>query len=109
MRKPRFNSMIGAAVILALCVSTNLVSCSSPTTHVKTVTRVVPQPAVQVVTAPTSAPADTNNQPVAPPATAVQNDYRIQPLDTVQISVFNEPDLSVSRRVSPQGYITYPL
>lgn len=45
----------------------------------------------------------TNKQP------AVQNDYRIQPLDTIQISVFNEADLSVQRRVSPQGSITYPL
>ena len=40
---------------------------------------------------------------------SVQNDYRIQPLDTIDISVFNETDLSVQRRVSPQGYITYPL
>jgi polysaccharide export outer membrane protein len=39
----------------------------------------------------------------------VQNDFRIQPLDMIQISVFNEADLSVQRRVSPQGFITYPL
>ena len=45
----------------------------------------------------------TNNQSLA------QNDYHIQPLDTIQVSVFNEADLSVQRRVSPQGYITYPL
>ena len=36
-------------------------------------------------------------------------DYRIQPLDTIDISVFNETDLSVQKRVSPQGFITYPM
>jgi len=37
------------------------------------------------------------------------SDYRIQPLDTLQINVFNEPDLSVKTRVSTQGMINYPM
>jgi polysaccharide export outer membrane protein len=38
-----------------------------------------------------------------------QSDYRIQPLDTIQINVFNEAELSIKSRVSAQGMINYPL
>jgi polysaccharide export outer membrane protein len=37
------------------------------------------------------------------------SDYRIQPLDTIQINVFNEAELSIKSRVSAQGMINYPL
>jgi polysaccharide export outer membrane protein len=35
--------------------------------------------------------------------------HRIQPQDTLQITVFNELDLSLKATVSPQGTINYPL
>lgn len=38
-----------------------------------------------------------------------QTDYRIGPEDVIQISVYEEPDLSLEIRVSADGHITYPL
>lgn len=89
-----------AGVVMDLLFCVVLASCSSPTTRVRTITPASPQ------AAPITAPAI---QPTTSKQSFVQNDYHIQPLDTIQISVFNEADLSVQRRVSPQGYITYPL
>lgn len=89
------------ALGLLLCLA--LISCSSTTTQVQTVTPGVPR----LPQAAISVPQDT--QPAADKPSPVQNDYRIQPLDTIDISVFNEADLSVQKRVSPQGYINYPL
>ena len=42
-------------------------------------------------------------------ATPSHTDYRIHPLDTIQINVFNEANLSVKARVSTQGTINCPL
>jgi polysaccharide export outer membrane protein len=89
------------ALCLLLCLA--LTSCSSTTTQVHTVTSPAPQLSQQPPSAPHETFSATNKLPF------VQNDYRIQPLDTIDISVFNETDLSVQRRVSPQGYINYPM
>ncbi|MEX0330149.1 MAG: polysaccharide biosynthesis/export family protein [Puniceicoccaceae bacterium] len=35
--------------------------------------------------------------------------YRMQPGDTVQVTVFNEPDLAVSQKLDPGGVIIVPL
>ena len=91
----------GWALGLLLCLS--LSSCSSTTTQFQTITPAVPQVSQRTPSAPSETVSSTNK------SADVQNDYRIQPLDTIQISVFNEADLSVQRRVSPQGSITYPL
>jgi len=91
----------GLALGLVLCLA--LVSCSSTTTQFRTITPAAPQAQRGVPSIP------PDPQPAANKPSPVQNDYRIQPLDTIDISVFNEADLSVQRRVSPQGYITYPL
>jgi polysaccharide export outer membrane protein len=45
----------------------------------------------------------------APVSVSSPSDYRIKPLDTLQINVFNEPDLSVKEHVSAQGMMNYPL
>lgn len=37
------------------------------------------------------------------------SEYKIQPLDTIQVTVFNEPNLSLKARVSGQSTINYPL
>ena len=42
-------------------------------------------------------------------AASSASDYRIQPLDTIQINVFNEAELSIKSRVSAQGMINYPM
>jgi protein involved in polysaccharide export with SLBB domain len=97
MALPRMRWAIG----LLLCLV--LASCSSTTTRVQTITPAAPQPSQRAPGVPAETVAATN-KPLS-----VQNDYRIQPLDTIDISVFNEPDLSVQRRVSAQGYITYPM
>ncbi len=39
----------------------------------------------------------------------VTAEYRIQPFDTLQITVFQEPDLTQKAKVSQQGKISYPL
>jgi protein involved in polysaccharide export with SLBB domain len=91
----------GWALGLLFCLA--LASCSSTTTQVHTVTPSMPQLSQRTPSTPSEVLSGAN-KPLA-----VQNDYRIQPLDTIQISVFNEADLSVQRRVSPQGSITYPL
>jgi protein involved in polysaccharide export with SLBB domain len=48
------------------------------------------------------------------PAVAATNpaptpEYKVQPFDTLQFTVFQEADLSVKVKVTPQGNITYPL
>src|ERR1019366_5394634 len=91
----------GMALGVLLCLA--LISCSSTTTQMRTVTPAAPQ----LPPGTTGIPHDA--QSAANKPSPVQNDYRIQPLDTIQVSVFNEADLSVQRRVSPQGHITYPL
>jgi polysaccharide export outer membrane protein len=58
--------------------------------------------------------ACTSPYPAAPPQTvaAVSEtapDYKIGPLDTVQVYVRNEPDLSVTVPVRPDGRISTPL
>ena len=62
-------------------------------------------------TDPGAQPVVAGNPAQSGRATGVSSpsDYRIQSLDTVQINVFNEPDLSVKARVSAQGMINYPL
>lgn len=92
---------MGWSLGLLLCLA--LASCSSTTTRVQTVAPSAPQLSQGPLSDPPSSLSAINR-----PA-SVQNDYRIQPLDTIDISVFNEADLSVQRRVSPQGYVTYPL
>jgi protein involved in polysaccharide export with SLBB domain len=48
--------------------------------------------------------------PSTSPGTGAQRGARlIQPLDTLDIKVFNEPDLSVKVAISQEGSITYPL
>jgi protein involved in polysaccharide export with SLBB domain len=90
-------------IVLGLLLCLALISCRSATTQVRTVTSAAPQlPQVAPGVPPDAQPAANKPSPV-------QNDYRIQPLDTIDVSVFNEADLTVQKRVSPQGYITYPM
>jgi protein involved in polysaccharide export with SLBB domain len=91
----------GMALGLLLCLA--LTSCGSTTTQVRTVAPAAPQFSQGTVDLPAGAQPAANKPPTA------QIDYRIQPLDTIDISVFNEADLSVQRRVSPQGFIIYPM
>ncbi len=97
LRKP---TVVGVAVSLGLCLGlascTGLQSTSSHTIR-RTAPGDVPQPLAKAT------PFQTGH------AASVPTDYRIQPLDTIQINVFNEPDLSVKARVSAQGMINYPL
>jgi polysaccharide biosynthesis/export protein len=49
-------------------------------------------------------------QPAAAPANATDADlYRIGPGDTVRITVYQSPDLSLEARVTETGVISYPL
>ena len=52
---------------------------------------------------------DRTNLPAPVGLTGGAVEYRIQPFDTLQITVFQEPDLSVKSRVSAAGTINYPL
>ena len=89
-------------VVVSLGLCLGLVSCTGPQS---TSRHAVSQPA----------PADVEQKLAS--ATALQTaiatssltDYRIHPLDTIQINVFNEANLSVKAHVSTQGTINYPL
>ncbi|MGM9487197.1 polysaccharide export protein EpsE [Ideonella sp. YS5] len=49
-------------------------------------------------------------QPPAPPPAAIDTDlYRIGPGDTVRITVYQSPDLTLEARVTEAGVISYPL
>ena len=61
-------------------------------------------------TAPVTFRSPARTDLIAPAALATGAvDYRIQPFDTLQITVFQEADLSVKARVSAAGTINYPL
>jgi len=62
------------------------------------------RPAAAAQTAPAPAPA-----PAPAAAAAVSPDYRIGPGDTLQIFVFQNPELSVTVPVRPDGKISTPL
>ena len=90
--------------MLGLISCLTLTSCSSETVQVRPVTSSKTQ-----VSREKASSSPSNTRPVTNVPLATDNDYRIQPLDTIQITVFNEPDLSVKVRVSAQGSINYPL
>ena len=92
----RANSILGLASFLVFA------SVSSDITQAHAATPAETSPQRETVT---NSPA---SQPVTN-ASAADNGYRIQSLDTIQINVFGEPDLSVRVRVSSQGNINYPL
>src|ERR1017187_5848297 len=95
---PRKAGLARAGMALGVLLCLALISCSPTTTQVRTVTPAAPQLPLGTAGIPHDA------QPAANKPSPAQNDYRIQPLDTIQVSVFNEADLSVQRRVSPQGH-----
>jgi polysaccharide export outer membrane protein len=57
----------------------------------------------------TSAPTQAVNKPVPPQEQGTQSDYIIGADDTLHISVWKEPDLSVTLPVRPDGKISMPL
>jgi len=70
-------------------------------------------PAQSSAQTPSNAPASSKvgvaQQPEAPVVSPVTGAYVLHPADAIQISVFNEPDLSVSVRLNADGTIMYPL
>jgi polysaccharide export outer membrane protein len=63
-----------------------------------------------VATSGTAAGAPQQARPAQPAlATAPAQDYLLGPGDTIKITVFQNPDLSLETRVSENGTITYPL
>src|SRR3989339_370278 len=50
-----------------------------------------------------------NNTPSSPRLNSLPKEYRINPLDLIEISVYQEPDLDKAIRVSQDGYISFPL
>jgi polysaccharide export outer membrane protein len=61
---------------------------------------------VRAATAPSPA---TAAQPAAAPSVAVPDQYRIGAGDTLHITVYQSPDLSLDARVNEAGVISYPL
>lgn len=60
-------------------------------------------------TAPAAPAAQQQAAPQGTPAASVGPSYRLAPGDTVKISVFQAPELSVETRLTEAGSISYPL
>lgn len=85
--------------------------CAS--THAHPSTAIVSAVATPVV-APDAQPAALSEPVMAPainpvPASSSIEAYQIQPEDILQLSVYQEPDLTTRSRVSSSGQITVPL
>jgi polysaccharide export outer membrane protein len=65
-------------------------------------------PAKPAPAAPASVAAPVSTAPAAP-VVAVPDQYRIGPGDTLHITVYQSPDLSLDVRVNEAGDISYPL
>lgn len=70
---------------------------------------VLAPPLLAQAPAPAAPPAATPAPPVAPAVSAVSADYLIGPGDTLQIFVWQNPELSVTVPVRPDGRISMPL
>ncbi len=74
------------------------------------VTPVVPPVAAPAAPGAVSSPVTSGTAiPAASGGAAVSQDYRLGPGDSIQIQVYQSPDLSVEARVSEGGVISYPL
>lgn len=62
-----------------------------------------------LVTAACVASASVEAQTAAPPQAAIAAQYRLALGDTIRITVFQVPDLSLEARVTEAGVISYPL
>jgi polysaccharide biosynthesis/export protein len=63
-----------------------------------------------IVSAQTSKPPNTAvSGAAASSATAVAPDYRLGPGDSIKVTVYQNPDLTVETRVSESGSVNYPL
>ena len=49
------------------------------------------------------------NQPPAPPISSAANDYVLTSSDTLEMSIFREPDLTTKSRVASDGTVQLPL
>ena len=65
--------------------------------------------AAPVVTVPRAGTAPAAPAPAVAPAAAVTEQYRIGAGDTLHITVYQSPDLSLDARVNEAGDISYPL
>jgi polysaccharide biosynthesis/export protein len=86
-------------ISLVFCVG--VVSCADTYSSSQVIRRRAPSEAQ-------SADIGKSSQP-APVSASSASDYHIRTLDSLQINVFNEPDLSVKVRVNSQGMINYPM
>jgi polysaccharide biosynthesis/export protein len=59
--------------------------------------------------APQAAKSDDKKPAPQPPASAVNEEYRVGPGDKLRIEVYKDPQLSQSVQVRPDGKITLPL
>jgi len=85
---------------LGLCLA--LVSCTGPSAgNHRTVSDFVAADEPQTLANTTAAGTTL--------ASSSPSDYRLHPLDTIEINVFNEANLSVKAHISAQGTINYPL
>ena len=67
------------------------------------------QTGVVVTPVPAAGAASVGPTAAAAAAAAVNAEYKLGPGDTIRVSVFQNPDLSVETRVSENGTVNYPL
>jgi polysaccharide export outer membrane protein len=88
-----------ASLVLSACTSSSGGSSAGPQAS-----------AVSFQTTASTAPAAASSAVAGAPAgAAVSGDYRIGPLDVIDVSVFQVPDLSRTVQVTANGQVTLPL
>ena len=94
--------MLVGVVVSSLGLCLTLASCAGPSAQShRTISDFVAADGPQT---PANATAAQTTR-----ASSGPHDYRLHPLDTIQINVFNEENLSVKARISAHGTINYPL
>lgn len=107
--KFRVTRILYALVVLAI---TNASAQSPGSLPVPTAPSPRPEPRVQESSTPKQAsPKEepASNQPSAPAISSAANDYILTSSDTLEMSIFREPDLTTRSRVASDGTVQLPL
>lgn len=108
--KYKATRILGTLVVLAI---TNASAQSPGSLPVPTAPSPRPEPRVLEPSAPKQPPSTREesapNQPSGPAISSAANDYILTSSDTLEMSIFREPDLTTRSRVASDGTVQLPL